>query len=1181
MNPASTPLRLVVLGDLRLEGADGSVLRRRRKELALLAWIALRSGPVRREALAAAFWGETDDAHARQSLRQALTSIRKIAPGVLETDGETIALGAGTLTVDLIELDAFAAANDRASAVGMWRGELLPGTEDFGAEPFRIWLEAERSRLRTRLAGFLQRLTGDASTPADQLRWAERWTELSPLDERAHLHLLGALERAGRIGEALERHAAFAARYRAERDAEMPASVREAAALLQQRDAGSSGHQPGSAAFFTPDLTGRDPEIAALRAAWHDARRGGVSVLIEGESGAGRTRLGAELVRSIASGAPPIVLEAPRDCDGSAASSERRFLAPLSGARGLAAATPSALAQLAAVLPEIREGRTLPPREAGGDLAAAVAEVVASVADECPVLVLVDDAPDLCAGLRSIVAQLVRRPPPNVLVVLTAEPGCLAATECGRAFREAADARRLKLQPLDAAQVEVMIASMVPMPATDRQRLAALLMGETEGNPLRITECISAFADGGVLGVDQNGMWRLSKGRGPSSLPLPPSVLRTRLERLSDEARRTLEAAARRPSAEASELMALAQVDEEEVEAALGELVGRRLIRPLRDSARYEVASDAVRRAVLAAAPPATPVLRRWRRGRRVAMAGLAVLCLGGAGLAARWSLPASAATAPDRVIVFPFENAAGEADPAGTGRLAAEVVIQVIGRTGAANAGPLVAPAGATADRIRSIAAAHGAAYAVFGTWRRELDSLVLSARVLDIGSGETRGVGRDASGPAGRPRAAMEPLAEAVAGALAARLDHRIAAASLAGSLPPSHAAYRQFAEGLDHLYAREGARANTAFLAAYGRDTTFLLPLIYAAFTNLGHGRFGVVDSIAGVLEHRRGALTPYEQATLDFLRFETGADVAGRYATARRAAELAPGSMMAGYYFPRAAIGLNRPREAIAALDAVDPERDEIGGMPGYWSMLSMALHMAGEYERQLAIGRSVEARFPKDTRGLNYQVRALAALGRLDSLEAALARSFSLATAPGWDAHGLSLHLLAFNELRAHGHDARAAALLSRAVAHYERAPDSLQMVPRQRLEMGRALYGLGRLAEARALASGLLAEGTITGELRVATLELLGVSAAAAGDVAAADSAERRLARAGSRYALGMHTEARAHIAAALGRREEAVRLLHQAMTEGRAFDNNKHLDPELRLLRDYAPFVEWLRPKG
>ncbi|HEX6645181.1 MAG TPA: AAA family ATPase, partial [Gemmatimonadales bacterium] len=715
MNPASTGRRLTVLGDLRLTGSEGDLLARRRKELALLAWVAMRSAPVRREELAAAFWGDSDDAHARQSLRQAIASIRKVVPDVLQADAETIAIAPGALSVDVVDFDRAAAAGDRRAAVDLWKGELLRAAEDLGAEPFRIWLESERARLRARVAGLLQRLAGDAATPDEQLRWSERWSELFPLDERAHLHLLGALERSGRIAEAVERHAAFASRFQAERGEEPSAAVREAAELMRQRS-GLAGHQAGSAAFFTPDLTGRDAEFAALRSAWSDATRGaGVAVLIEGEPGAGRTRLGLELVRWVAGAAPAVVLEAPRDCAGNATPPEARFLAPLARARGIAAADPSALAELATVIPELSAGRTLPPRAPGTDLSASVAEVIASVAEEGPVLVFVDDAPDLCPELRAIVTRLVRRPPGRVLVVLTAETARIAATEVGRALRESPDARRLKLQPLDAAQVEVMIASMVPMPAADRERLAAILMGETDGNPLRISDCISAFADGGVLAADQNGIWRVSRGRGPGSLPLPPSVLRIRLERLSQEARRAVEAVARRGGADAEEIAALARLDDGEVEEAIGELVSRRLLRPIRDSARYEIASETIRAAVLAEATPlAAPARRRWRPGR-IAVAAVATLCLAAAGLAARRAMPATAAPATDRVIVFPFENAAGIEDRAVTGRLAAEAIVLALGRTGAANVLPLV-PDGtpATNDRVRSIAEASGAAYAV-----------------------------------------------------------------------------------------------------------------------------------------------------------------------------------------------------------------------------------------------------------------------------------------------------------------------------------------------------------------------------------------------------------------------------------------------------------------------------------
>jgi hypothetical protein len=60
----------------------------------------------------------------------------------------------------------------------------------------------------------------------------------------------------------------------------------------------------------------------------------------------------------------------------------------------------------------------------------------------------------------------------------------------------------------------------------------------------------------------------------------------------------------------------------------------------------------------------------------------------------------------------------------------------------------------------------------------------------------------------------------------------------------------------------------------------------------------------------------------------------------------------------------------------------------------------------------------------------------------------------------------------------------------------------------------------------------------------------------------------------------GQASELRARIRALLGDRAEAVRLLRQAMAEGRAYDSGKHAYPELQALRGYPPFEEWLRPK-
>jgi len=63
-------------------------------------------------------------------------------------------------------------------------------------------------------------------------------------------------------------------------------------------------------------------------------------------------------------------------------------------------------------------------------------------------------------------------------------------------------------------------------------------------------------------------------------------------------------------------------------------------------------------------------------------------------------------------------------------------------------------------------------------------------------------------------------------------------------------------------------------------------------------------------------------------------------------------------------------------------------------------------------------------------------------------------------------------------------------------------------------------------------------------------------------------------------YIHGANTEARARLAALLGRREEAVRLLRDANAEGQGFAVGYHAQFEFATLRGFEPFEEWLRPK-
>jgi tetratricopeptide (TPR) repeat protein len=435
-------------------------------------------------------------------------------------------------------------------------------------------------------------------------------------------------------------------------------------------------------------------------------------------------------------------------------------------------------------------------------------------------------------------------------------------------------------------------------------------------------------------------------------------------------------------------------------------------------------------------------------------------------------------------------------------------------------------------------------------------------------------------ASGPTRDPMGAVEALRSGALAALAARTDFRMAAAARAQSAPPTYAVYRAFAEGLDRMYDRRDD-AEAAFLRAYALDSSFVLPLLYVGIQYDGAGNSAALDSLVRRLLPRRGELPVYQQRILDLLAATVDGDIARQYDAARQAAEIAPGSLIAAYHLPKAAIGLNRPHEAVRLLDLIDPDRDEARGLAGYWSMLSMALHMDGEYRRQLVIGREAERRIPRDARGLFYQVRALAALGRVADLEAVLAKGFLAPASPGWEAPGLALHVLAFDELSAHGHGREAKRMLEGAVRAYAAAPAALRRVPRQQLEIAVALFRLGRVGEARATFERLTAEGSFRGRDSVVVAGWVGCAAAAEGDTLAAAAVDRWLRNLDTPYLFGVNTRARARIAALGGRRLEAVELLRQAVMEGNAYDNNHHLEFALASLRNFAPFEEWLRPKG
>ncbi|MDQ3309775.1 MAG: tetratricopeptide repeat protein, partial [Gemmatimonadota bacterium] len=336
----------------------------------------------------------------------------------------------------------------------------------------------------------------------------------------------------------------------------------------------------------------------------------------------------------------------------------------------------------------------------------------------------------------------------------------------------------------------------------------------------------------------------------------------------------------------------------------------------------------------------------------------------------------------------------------------------------------------------------------------------------------------------------------------------------------------------------------------------------------------GEYAQADSIHRIVERSRERLPPTERHLLDFGLAISAGDQAGKLRAARQVVALLPGSEW-HYLQGFAAVGVNRPREALETLRRTDPRHGWLDGWTGYWSVLTNARHMLGQHRRELKEAQQARAQYPELLSTLSYEVQALAALGRMKEVNERLDESLALPPERSWSAGRVMLN--AANELRAHGKTEAAQQAANRAVAWYTAQPAKQQGVETHRYGLGLALYQAGRWSEARTLFQSLAAEKPDN----VSYQGYLGVVAARTGDRATAARISQALGSLDRPYLFGQYLYWQARIAAVLGERERAVTLLTNAYTEGRSYDASVHAEMDFESLRGYPPFRELLRPKG
>jgi DNA-binding SARP family transcriptional activator len=621
-----TRLRLTLLGGFQARTETGpAVTVPTKKAQALLAYLALPAGQAHpRDKLAALLWGDTAEEQARASLRQALFALRKGLPaGALVTEGETLALSAAHVAVDVAEFErrvkeGTPEALERAAA--LYQGDLLSGLAGKEAA-FEEWLLGERERLRELALEGLAKLLAHqrrAGAPEAAIQTGLRLVTLDPLQEPVHRTLMRLYADVGRRGTALRQYQACVAVLQrelgVEPEAETKALYQE---ILRQRPSEGTGVEalmrdvgvtspalPSRAPVADIPLIGRAVEMEQLREAFERACVGqGSVVAVLGEAGIGKTRLVGELiVAAEARGA--------RVLAGRSYESEQvlpfgpwvdafRASHAIGDLRGMA---PAWRSELARVLPDLA-GPDAEPSQSTLDFLKvfeAATMAVGVLAERRPLLLVLEDlhwADEMSLRLLAFFGR--RLEARRVLAVFTARDEDLADTAMlRRILHELERERRLWPLPLAELSRESTLALVNTLARSGTEEAALARLGEeawgaSAGNPFVVVETVRAHAQG--IGLRAHLPGAGPSAPGSSTLPQPVrQLVARRLDRLSERGRLlTTVAAVIGREFEFLLLRRAAGLGDAEAAEGMEELVRRRVLQGVGE--RFDFTHDRVR----------------------------------------------------------------------------------------------------------------------------------------------------------------------------------------------------------------------------------------------------------------------------------------------------------------------------------------------------------------------------------------------------------------------------------------------------------------------------------------------------------------------------------------------------------------------------------------------------------
>jgi DNA-binding SARP family transcriptional activator len=540
------------------------------RQRAVLAVLLLHLGEVVSiDRLIDQLWGETPPPAATASLQAYVSNLRRVlepdrrprqAAAILVTEAPGYVLRVPADALDAVRFERLAAEGRDALSTGdasraitlldaaltLWRGDALA---EFAYEPFatadvarlnELRVGAEEDRIEARV------VIGDHVAA---IAAVERLVAIHPLREQLRALQIRLLYRCGRQADAL--HAFDEARRMLVEQLGVSPS-RDLEALHRQvldqdplLDAPAVAPRLRAAAWTTTpkprrqaNFVGRDDALVKLDEALDDAVAGRPRiVLVEGESGIGKTRLAAEFsARATGVGHAVVWGRCHEDEGAPALWPWVQVLRSLDAARH--DEPPHIRAVLAALLPELgpMTGDAVDGEAARFRLFDAVREVVERRAREQAIVIVLDDihTGDVSSLLllrflavelrdcRVVIVGTFRPPDDRINEGLAATLGELA----GRPGVE-----RLPLIGLSCRHVAELVGATTSVAEVDIDSVAEAVHRRTNGNPFFVTELIRLMESEG----------RLDAAAAATDVPVAVSeVVRRRVGRLPDDARAVL-----------------------------------------------------------------------------------------------------------------------------------------------------------------------------------------------------------------------------------------------------------------------------------------------------------------------------------------------------------------------------------------------------------------------------------------------------------------------------------------------------------------------------------------------------------------------------------------------------------------------------------------------------------------